>query len=228
LKKRRQKEKPAVTVTPSQPDVDDRGHTFLDTEELGDYAFLQHLNAKQLGKQVVKLTNQSKEQSVKPKATANLDSDNLSDEDGLSHAVSHALDNSGSVEGKWEDEEQTYELEPRKGGSEWRKQESTRLPIRTSKGKLLPAEDSSSRSGLESESDSEVEESDSDDEVNVEEVQDDSGTEEPPNDGPEVVIGAKEALAKVAEEIAEAPEEKVLSSFLSLRFLILRLQISSC
>jgi hypothetical protein len=199
-----------VTETPRQPDIDDRAQAFLDTEELGDYAFLQHLNANQLGKRVGKPTNRPKEQSVKPKAAANVESDDLSDEDGLSDAVSDALDNSEDGQGKWEDEEQTYELEPRKGGSEWRKKESTRLPVRTSNGKLLPAEDSSS--GSESESESEVEESDSDGEVNVEEVQD-GAPEEAPRDSPEALIGAKEALARVAEEIAESPEEKALPSF---------------
>jgi hypothetical protein len=202
-----------VTETPSQPDVDDRGQAFVDTEELGDYAFLQHLNASQLGKRVEKTTNRPKEQTVKPKPAAKVESEDVSDEDGLSDAVGDALDHSGDGQGKREDEEQIYELVPRKGGSEWRKKESTRLPVRTSNGKLLPAEDSASGSGSESESESEIEESDSDDEVDVEKVQDDTGPEEAPNDGPEAVIAAKEALARVAEEIAESPEEKASPPF---------------
>jgi nucleolar complex protein 3 len=196
-----------VTETPNQPDVDDRGQAFVDTEELGDYAFLQHLNAKQLGKRVEKTPNRPKEKTIKAKPAPKVESEDVSDEDGLSDAVGDALENSGDGQGKWEDEEQTYELKPRKGGSEWRKKESTRLPVRSTNGKLLPAEDSASGS----ESESELEESDSDDEVDVEAPNgtrfEEAGND--PTDGPEAIILAKEALAKVAEEIAESPEEKV-------------------
>ena len=202
-----------MTEIPNQPDVDDQGQAFGDTEELGDYAFLQYLNPKQLGKRVEKSITRLMEPAAraKPAPKIETDDDDMSDEDELSDAINHALDNSQDGEGKWGDEEQCYELEPRKGSSEWRKKESTRLPVRTSNGKLRQAEEPSS-SG-ESESESELEESDSDDEMVVKEVQEGSLPAEVPKGGPEAIIEAKEALAKLAEEIAESPEEKVILSF---------------
>jgi hypothetical protein len=199
-----------VTAIPDQPEIDDRDREFLDTEEIGDYAFLQHLNATQLGKLVEKQKNQLTERPVKAKTAPEVESDNdvFSDGDGLSDVISDALDNSRELEGNWE-EEQSYELKPRKGGSEWRKKESTLLPVRTANGKLLQAGASSSESELESI----TEESDSDDEVDIEAKQEEIVREDKPKDGPEAIIEAKEALAKLAEEIAELPEEKVISLF---------------
>jgi hypothetical protein len=71
---------------------------------------------------------------------------------------------------------------------------------------LLPAKEPSL--GLKSES--ELKDSDSDDQVDItKRVQKRAVPEKPPKNGPEAMIEAKEALAKLAEEIAKASKEKV-------------------
>jgi hypothetical protein len=125
--------------------------------------------------------------------------DEYSDEEGLGHALSDALEEKNVVK-DW-DEEQEYETKPRTGDSQWRKKESTKLPIRTVKGGIQEIDASES----ESESSDESEMSDSDSEGEKEQEQ----LEEPIKMGPEAVIEAKEALAKLAGEILELPEERV-------------------
>jgi nucleolar complex protein 3 len=108
----------------------------------------------------------------------------------------------GEVEERDWNVEQSYEEKPRKGDSQWRKKESTRLPIRKVNGAVHTLEASAS----ESESSDEPEESDSDGEPEeVVPVAD----EKPTLTTQEAVIEAKESLAKLAEEIIEQPEEKV-------------------
>jgi len=200
-----------VTAIPDQPEIHDRDREFLDTKELGDYAFLKHLNATQLGRRIEKQqTSRPSERPLKPKPVPELECDDeaLSDEDGFSDVVGTALDHLEGENENWDDE-QSYELKPRTGGLEWRKRESTRLPVRTARGNLMEVPASSS----ESESESETEESDSDDdEGNVEEKQE-QVSQENPTDGPEAIIEAKEALARLADEITESPEEKVIYLF---------------
>ena len=129
----------------------------------------------------------------------------------MSEVLSEALDTDEEPDGipNW-DEEQTYEQKPRKGDSHWQKKESKRLPLVTN-GRIVQREASIS----ESESDEESEESDS----VSDSVSDEGALQEeevtPVKTGSEAVIEAKEALAKLAEEITEYPEEKVsnLKSF---------------
>ena len=196
-----------VTAIPEQPEIDDRDRDFLETKELGDYAFLEHLNATQLGKRIEKQTNRPRERALKPKLVPEAESDDepFSDEDGFGDGISNALDSLEGANENWDDE-QSYELKPRMGGPEWRKKESTRLPVRTASGNLLQAVASSS----ESESEIETEKSDSDDgEGDLEEKQEQVAQEDL-NDGPEAIMEAKEVLARLAEEITESPEEKVI------------------
>jgi hypothetical protein len=127
--------------------------------------------------------------------------DEYSDEEGLSHALSDAMEEKNVVK-DW-DEEQEYETKPRTGDSQWRKKESTKLPIRTVKGGIQEIDASES----ESESSDESELSDSDSEEDKDQEQ--GVVEEPIKMGPEAVIEAKEALAKLAGEILELPEERV-------------------
>ena len=136
------------------------------------------------------------------RAEGNRDAEYGNEED-LRDALSDALDEYGATERNW-DEEQAYEEKPRTGDSQWRKKESTKLPIRGANGKLLQNEAS------ESESLEEMEESDSDDESDTRKSPVQS-TEEYVKGGPETVIEAKETLARLAEEIIESPEEKAHS-----------------
>jgi hypothetical protein len=157
---------------------------------------------KELGKRVEKEKIQRQERTVKAKTPGSESEDNYSDEEGLSDVLSDALDEKSDIKVDW-DEEQAYESKPRTGDSQWRKKESTKLPIRTVNGgiKQIDASDS------ESESSDESEESDSDSEPD--ESKEQSVVEEPVKMGPEAVIEAKEALARLAEEILELPEERV-------------------
>lgn len=100
-------------------------------------------------------------------------------------------------------EEQAYEEKPRKGGSGWKKKESKLLPL-VANGRTLqrPVSESESESDDESEVSDSSSDSDSDEEETIEESVS-------VKTGPEAVIEAKETLAKLAEEIAESPEEKV-------------------
>jgi hypothetical protein len=125
--------------------------------------------------------------------------DEYSDEGDLREILSDALDSDGVREGGW-DEEQAYEQRPRSGDSQWRKKESTKLPMRTLNGKLQQIDAS------ESESSDESSESDSDSVVDESPLQ--PVVEANVKTGPEAVIEAREALAKLAEEILESPEER--------------------
>lgn len=121
----------------------------------------------------------------------------------MSDVLGEALDSEEKVDAvrKW-DEEQVYEQKPRKGDANWQKKESKRLPLVTN-GRVVnrEASESESESDEESEGSDSSSDTDSDEEKPVEDV--------PMKSGPEAVIEAKEALAKLAEEIIESPEEKV-------------------
>lgn len=133
--------------------------------------------------------------------------DEYSDETDLSDAVSEALNGNGAAEPDW-DEEQAYEQKPRTGDLQWRRKESTKLPVRSVNGRLLQMD--ASESG--SDSSEESEESDSDGESERERENTPVQTaEDEIKSGPEAIIEAKEALARLAEEIVESPEEKVVS-----------------
>jgi len=132
--------------------------------------------------------------------------DEYSDEEDLSDVVKDALDGNDVEKHQW-DQEQSYEQQPRKGDSQWRKKESSRLPVRTVTGKLRELEASESESELSDE----TEESDSDSDI-VEVAEE--PVEENVKVGKEAVIQVKETLAKLAGEILEEPQEKV--SFSSL------------
>lgn len=175
---------------------------------MGDFSFLKKLNVTDLGKRVEKEKVQREEKPAKVKVDGVGDDieDEYSDEEDLSEALSDALDTNGVVENDW-DVEQTYEQKPRAGDSQWRKKESTKLPVRSLNGKLLQVDASGSESGSEEES----EESDSDSESDTNETPVQSVVEDEVKAGPEAVIEAKEALARLAEEIIEFPEEKVFS-----------------
>lgn len=154
-----------------------------------------------------------RQEPAPPKASAKLlvssfsdDEDEYSDEAGLDEAVCDALDTPDLPERDW-NEEQPYEELPRKGDSQWRKKESTRLPVRTASGKLLQM-DPASASGSDSESSDETEVSDSDSEGEA--IMERQVTEDTViKSGPQSIIEAKEALAKLAEEVVESPDEKV-------------------
>jgi len=150
---------------------------------------------------------QREEKPKKPAAVDAEDSENeYSDEADLSNAVSKALNGNGAAERDW-DEEQAYEQKPRTGDLQWRRKESTKLPVRAANGRLLQIDASES----ESDSSEEPEESDSDSESESESKDTPVQTaEDEIKAGPEVVIEAKEALARLAEEIVESPEEKVV------------------
>jgi hypothetical protein len=166
---------------------------------------LKSLNASQLGKRVQKEKLPRDEKTTKPLkilADVHESDDEYSDEEDLSDVVNDALEGNGVEKHKW-DQEQPYEQQPRKGDSQWRKKESSRLPVRTATGKLMELEVSAS----DSESSDESEESDSDSDTI-------GAAEEPVEEivkvGKEAVIEVKEVLAKLAGEILEEPQEKVL------------------
>jgi hypothetical protein len=170
---------------------------------------LTSLDASQLGKRITKdkLPRDEKTKPAKkvlPEAHES-SHDEYSDEEDLSDVVNAALDGNDAEKHQW-DQEQPYEQQPRKGDSQWRKKESSRLPVRTVTGKLMELESSESESESESESSDETEESDSD-------IDTIGAAEEPVEEivkvGKEAVIQVKETLAKLAGEILEEPQEKV-------------------
>jgi hypothetical protein len=202
------KEKPGkkvIDIPEQSRQIEDQDEEFFEGDEVGDFSFLRKLDVKELGKRVEKEKIQREERTVKSKAPVSESEDDYSDEEGLSDVLSDALDEKSAVKVDW-DEEQAYESKPRMGDSQWRKKESTKLPIRTANGgiKQIDASDS------ESDSSDEAEESDSDSEA--EEAKEQAIVEEPVKMGPEAVIEAKEALARLAEEILELPEERVIAS----------------
>jgi hypothetical protein len=125
--------------------------------------------------------------------------DEYSDDDSLEENLNTVMDEDGPDERNW-NEEQEYEQKVRQGDSIWRRKESTRLPVRSAQGSLLPVGQESS-----SESSDESEESDSE----GEETTKDEVAETPASTKSLTLIEAKESLAKLAEELVEAPEEKV-------------------
>ena len=179
---------------------------FFQGDEFGDYTFLKSLDASQLGKRITKDKLPRDEKTTKPAKKVlpevhESSHDEYSDEEDLSDVVNDALDGNDVEKHQW-DQEQTYEKQPRKGDSQWRKKESSRLPVRTVTGKLMELEASES----ESESSDETEESDSDSDI-VEVAEE--PIEENVKVGKEAVIQVKETLAKLAGEILEEPQEKV-------------------
>ena len=185
--------------------MEQQDQEFFDGDEFGDYSFLKTLNATDLGKRVQKEKQRREEPTPKPsKVIRNLEeSEEFSDEEDLGHAVSDALDEAGVNQHRW-GEEQPYEQQPRKGDAQWRKKESTRLPVRTTTGKLMELEASSSES--EPSDESEASDSDSDTLEAPEEP-----VEEVVKVGKEALIEAKETLAKLAGDILEEPQERVYS-----------------
>jgi hypothetical protein len=184
--------------------VEQQDQELFDGDEFGDYSFLKSLNATELGKRVQKEKLPRDDKTLKPsKIVADVEEseDEFSDEEDLGDVVGDALDANGAKEHKWDDE-QPYEQQPRKGDSQWRKKESTRLPVRTATGKLMELEASASES--ESSDESEASDSDSDTVGASEEP-----VEEVVKVGKEAVIEAKETLAKLAGEILEEPQERV-------------------
>lgn len=135
-----------------------------------------------------------------PLATTNRD--DYSDEDSLEENLDNVMDEDGPTERNW-NEEQAYEQKIRQGDSIWRRKESTKLPVRSAQGSLLPAGEESS-----SESSSESEESDSEEEEGTTKEQ---ATETPASTKTLTLTEAKESLAKLAEELLESPEENVYS-----------------
>jgi len=200
-----------IDVPEQSRQVEEQDEEFFEGDEVGDFSFLKSLNATELGKKVEKekVKREERPTKVKVAAVVNDREDEYSDEDDLSDALGDALDGDGFIEPNW-NEEQEYEQKPRAGDSQWRKKESTKLPVRSVNGKLRQVDASASES--ESESDEESEESDSDSESNSNETPVQSVAEDEGKAGPEAVIEAKEALARLAEEIVEAPEEKVLGA----------------
>ena len=197
-------DKKIIDIPEQSRHIEDQDTEFFDAEDVGDYSFLKRLDEKELGKRVEKEKIQHDEMPEKAKFIATPVSDEeLSDEEGLGDALSDALEEENINERDW-DEEQEYEQKPRKGDSLWRKKESTRLPVRTTGGGLKELEASASES--ESSDESEASDSDSDLDASEQAIQ----PEEIPKTEREAVIEAKEALARLADEIAEAPEEKVL------------------
>jgi hypothetical protein len=172
---------------------------------------LKSLDPSQLGKRITKDKLPHDEKTTKPAKTVLPDvhessHNEYSDEEDLSDIVNDAVEGNDVEKHQW-DHEQPYEQQPQKGDSQWRKKETSRLPIRTVTGKLMELEASES----ESESSDESEENDSDsDTIGV--------TEEPVEENikvrKEAVIQVKETLAKLAGAILEEPQEKVLFSSL--------------
>jgi hypothetical protein len=193
--------KKVIDIPEQSRQIEDQDAEFFDGDEVGDFSFLRKLNVKELGKRVEKEKIQREERTVKAKAPVSESEDDYSDEEALSDVLSEALEGKSDAKIDW-DEEQAYESKPRTGDSQWRKKESTKLPVRTANGgiKQIDASDSELDSSEPEESDSESE---------PDEAKEQSVVEEPAKMGPEAVIEAKEALAKLADEILELPEERV-------------------
>jgi hypothetical protein len=193
-----------IEVPEQSRDVEDQDEEFFQGDEVGDFSFLRGLDPTALGKRVQKEKLQRTEKPVNVKVAKEDIEDEYSDEAGLSDAISDALDAEDHGGNDWE-VEQSYEQKPRTGDLQWRKKESTKLPVRSTTGRLVQMAASAS----ESESSDETEESDVESEAD--EPQKQSIVEDSIKVGPEAVIDAKETLAKLAEEIVESPEEKVFS-----------------
>jgi len=201
---------PKIIDIPEQSrQVEDQDEEFFEGDEVGDFSFLKTLDITELGKRVQKekVLSEGNATKVKPATVRAVDSeDEYSDEADLSDALSEALNVNGAAERDW-DEEQAYEQKPRTGDLQWRKKESTKLPVRSVNGRLLQMD--ASESELDSSED--TEESDSDGEIERESENTPVQTaEDEIKSGPEAVIEAKEVLARLAEEILESPEEKVV------------------
>ena len=169
---------------------------------MGDFSFLTHLDQKALSRRVEKEKVPQPERRIKQVVTTTKSDDEYSDDASLEEGLDTAIDGeNGFVERNW-NEEQEYELKTRSGDSIWRRKESTKLPVRSARGDILPLGASES----ESESLGDSEESDSEEE--------EVPTKEDVTESSVVTKGlstteAKEALAKLAEELLESPEEKV-------------------
>src|SRR6202044_2927859 len=124
--------KKVIEIPEQSRQIEQQDEEFFEGDEVGDFAFLRKLNVKELGKRVEKEKIQREERPAKVIASVSESEDEYSDEEGLSHALSNALEEKNVVK-DW-DEEQEYETKPRTGDSQWRKKESTKLPIRTVKG----------------------------------------------------------------------------------------------
>lgn len=127
--------------------------------------------------------------------------DEYSDDGSLEEDLDTVIEGNNDAQRNW-DVEQEYEQKSRSGDSIWRRKESTKLPVRSAKGDILPAGASES----EPESSSELEESDSEEEKPMATIEETPG---PLGKAPLSTMEAKEALAKLAEELLESPEEKV-------------------
>lgn len=196
-------EKKIIDIPEQSRQIEVQDEEFFDGDDVGDYSFLGRLDEKELGKRVEKekIQREEKPKKVRPPPVMEEESEEYSDEEELSDVLNDALDANEAEEKDW-DEEQAYEQKPRKGDSQWRKKESTKLPVRTVNGGLQQIDASESEDAS-----SETEESDSDGEP---EEATQVAEEQPTKTGREAVIEAKEALARLAEEIVELPEEKVI------------------
>ena len=205
--KAKAKEVDKIIAIPEQTRlVEDQDEDFFEGDEVGDFSFLNTIDAKELGKRVEKEKKQPRKEKPTPdKSSLSFDE---SEDDNLSEILSEALDDNSHKARDW-NKEQEYEKNPRSGDSQWRKKESTRLPIRTANGNLVQVNESESE--LESSSESESSDTSSEDEPAMEPIARESVKAER-----DAVIEAKEALAKLAEEIVETPEEKVILSLMYL------------
>lgn len=182
--------------------VEDQDEEFFAGDEVGDFSFLKNLDQKALGRRVEKEKAPQQERRKQPLVTKS--EDEYSDDGSLEEDLDGAINGNHYAERNW-DEEQEYEQTSRLGDSVWRRKESTKLPVRSARGEILPPGESESESEPESESSSDSEESDSEKVKVPREAQ-----------APETLVmkgmgttEAKEALAKLAEELLESPEEKV-------------------
>jgi len=187
--------------------IEDQDQEFFQGDDVGDFSFLEHLDAIELGKRVHKEKVIREDKPSKVKSDVFKSNDNPIDEDD-SEVLSDALDDNEVDQPIWE-EEQIYELKPRTGDSSWRKKESTKLPVRGVNGRLVQIDDGASGSKSGSFDEEEESDSDSDGDDDSTGAVESSLKEQPVVTGPEAVIEAKEALARLAEEIVESPEEKV-------------------
>lgn len=106
------------------------------------------------------------------------------------------------MQGDDDEEAEEYEAKPRTG--EWKK-ESKRLPLRDTTGSKFTKDSEVSESEESDEHESELDDYESAS-SEVEETE-----KEETLDSAEVVIEAKEALARIAQEILESPEENVFA-----------------
>lgn len=159
------------------------------------------MDQKALTRRVEKKKNPLPQPERKKQPLASTSEDEYSDDGSLEEDLDTVIEENNDARRNW-DVEQEYEQKSRSGDSIWRRKESTKLPVRSAKGDILPAGASES----ESESSSELEESDSEEGKPMETIEETSG---PLGKVPLSTTEAKEALAKLAEELLESPEEKV-------------------